>query len=84
MIDFQALLEEVIFEKVMRVRHHLTSKQKTKSKLFRIKNKSKLKKARLKKKKLLKSKPKPKPGYRYGVDGKLHKIVRVKGRRKTR
>lgn len=83
MIDFQALLEEVLSEKVIRVKHHLSSKQRKKSKMFRIKNKAKLKKARLKRKKLLKTKPKARPGYRYGADGKLHKVVKIKGRRKA-
>jgi hypothetical protein len=60
----------------------MSTKQRQKSKMFRVKNKAKLKKARLKKKKLLKSKPKARPGFRYGADGKLKRIVRRKGVRK--
>ena len=81
----QTLLEEVfeeLHEKVIRVAKHMTSRQRKKSKLFRVKNKSKLKKRAKLRSKKLKLKKKPKAGYSWGADMKLHKVVRVKGRRK--
>jgi hypothetical protein len=78
---FLDLLEQVLDEKMIRVKH-MKPKAKKKAKLFRVKNKNKLKLRRKKLKMKLKAKPKPKTGYSYGADGKLHKRVMRKGVRK--
>ena len=74
------ITEEVIEEKVIRVRH-MKSRDKKKAKLFRIKNRAKLKAKRKKLKNKLKHKKK-KAGFSYGADGKIHKVVRRVGLRK--
>ena len=77
---FETLLEEVLEERVLKVKHVPKAKL-AKLKKYRVKNKIKLKK-RLKKYRMkIKLKPKKK-GYSYGFDGKLKKIVRRKGVRK--
>lgn len=77
---FMELLEQVLDEKTIRVKH-MKPKAKKKAKLFRIKNRNKLKLKRKKLKIKLKNKPKKK-GFSYGADGKLHKVVKRKGVRK--
>jgi prolyl-tRNA synthetase len=77
---FEQLIEQVLDEKTIRVKH-MKAKAKKKAKLFRIKNKNKLKLRRKKLAKKLKVKPKKK-GFSYGADGKIHKVVRRKGVRK--
>jgi hypothetical protein len=71
---------DVIEEKVIRVAH-LTQKEKSKARKWRLKNKSKLKKIRKKFKLRIKNKKKKK-GWSYGADGKLRKIVQRRGVRR--
>lgn len=68
---------DILEEKIIRVKH-LSPKQKSLARRYRMKNKSKIKR-RLKRYKMkVKNKPKRK-GWSYGADGKIHKVVQRKG-----
>jgi hypothetical protein len=72
---------EPLEEKVIVVKHQ-KAKQRAKAKAYRMKNKSRLKMRAKKYKMRIKNKPKKK-GFSYGRDGRLHRITRRKGVRKT-
>jgi hypothetical protein len=86
---FDILLEEILDEKLVKVRHqrvkvkHQSGAARSKAKRFRTKNKLKIK-LRAKKRKLkLRSKPKARPGYSWNSKGKLiRKQTRIGVRKK--